>query len=79
MRPGDVVRLFTSLGAHLDEWSSLHFFPARLLFATGRLPAGPRLTGLAYRAGEALRTLAPRRLGDYSVIALTKPAAGVHS
>ena len=74
MSPAEVARLFTSHGTRLDEWTSLHFVPARLLLA-GRLFAGwPRLSGVGYRAGEVLRRLRPRQFGDYSVLALTKTA-----
>jgi SAM-dependent methyltransferase len=72
MAPQEVIRIFTSLGAELHEWTSLHFIPSRLLFASGRLTMAPRLTAFAYRAGETVRALAPRRWGDYSVIAMSR-------
>ena len=75
MSAREVVSVFTSLGARLEEWSSLHFIPVRLLFAGARLTDSPAATALAYRIGERLRRLAPRRLGDYSVIAFSKPEA----
>ncbi len=69
---GDVIEIFTSLGATLDEWSAIHFIPARLLFARRLASRFHRLTRAGYEAGEMICRIAPRLLGDYQVIALTK-------
>ncbi len=68
----EVIGVFTSLGATLDEWSAIHFIPSRLIFARRQLARFQRLTRAGYRVGESICRLAPRRLGDYQVIALTK-------
>jgi SAM-dependent methyltransferase len=69
----EAVGLFTGLGTVLDYWGGLHAIPVRLLLAQPRFARFPRLTRFGYRLGEAGRRLAPRLLGDYQVIALTKP------
>ncbi|HEY7545657.1 MAG TPA: class I SAM-dependent methyltransferase [Blastocatellia bacterium] len=68
----EVIDVFTSLGAVLDEWSAIHFIPSRLVFARRQFARFQRLTRAGYRAGELVCRLAPRLLGDYQVIALTK-------
>ena len=70
----EVVGIFEGLGAEVVEWSSVHFVPVRLLVAREGLANRPGLTRAAYAAGETALRLAPRRLGDYSVVALRKPS-----
>jgi SAM-dependent methyltransferase len=70
--PGKVVKLFSDLGMTLEEWDGLHCFPFRLVLARPALSRLPGVVRAGYRAGELVRRIAPRRLSDYSVIALTK-------
>jgi SAM-dependent methyltransferase len=73
LSPGEVVAIFEKLGMTVEEWSGVHFIPVRLLFAREQMASRAALTRSAYAAGEAVLRLAPRRLSDYSVIALRKP------
>jgi SAM-dependent methyltransferase len=68
-----VIKVFTSLGTRLEEWSGIHFVPARLLFSQAFSSGWPLTTRAAYHAGEAICALAPRLLSDYKVIVLAKP------
>ena len=72
LTPGEVVRALEARGAVLREWSGVHFVPTRLLLA-GRARVPRRLTRGGYKLGEAICRVAPRRLADYSVIAVSKP------
>ena len=68
-----VIELFEGLGVELVEWTGLHFVPVRMVLARPTFAGYPALVQTAYAAGEVVLGLAPRRLSDYSVIALRKP------
>jgi SAM-dependent methyltransferase len=72
LSPSEVIKLFTGLGASLQEWSGVHFIPARLLLARRSFSSFRGLSRAGYRIGEAIGKLAPRYFSDYSVIALVK-------
>lgn len=74
MDPRHVIKLFTSRGMTLVEWSAMHCIPVRLLLAGGQLPVSAAVTRAAYALGERCLRLAPRFLGDYHVIVFDKPA-----
>ncbi len=72
-RSAEIVRLYEAEGLRLAAWTGLHFVPVRLLFARPWAARRPRLTRVAYAAGEALLRLAPRRWCDYSVLVFERP------
>lgn len=72
-RSAEVIRIYEAEGLRLIGWSGLHFVPVRLLFARPWAARFPRLTRAAYRAGEAVLRLAPRRWCDYSVLVFERP------
>ena len=72
MTAREVIKLFEAKGLRLREWSGVHFIPGRLLLTRPEMAQRQGLTRAAYRVGETINRLAPRRLADYLVIALTK-------
>jgi SAM-dependent methyltransferase len=72
MRPEEVIATFERFGVELVEWTGIHFIPVRFLVARPQFAAMRSLVHAAYGLGEAALALAPRRFGDYSVIAFRK-------
>ncbi|MBX3191377.1 MAG: class I SAM-dependent methyltransferase [Labilithrix sp.] len=70
--PREVARLFESMGMRLDARDGMLFFPARMTLSEPAFGRFPRLTTMAYRAGERAVRLAPSLLSDYAIIVLTK-------
>jgi SAM-dependent methyltransferase len=73
MTPREAIDLFERLGMRLASWTGMMFLPARFALAERPLAEFPRITELAYRAGEALLSVRPTLLSDLAVIALDRP------
>lgn len=68
----EVVRLFEGHGFSGHAEDGMVFFPARLLLSEPMFARLPRVTRIAYEAGERALRLRPSLFADYAVIALTK-------
>ena len=68
----EIITVFENAGLTLKEWSGVHFIPTRLLLTRPEMAQRQGLTRWAYRVGETLNHIAPRRLADYIVISLEK-------
>jgi SAM-dependent methyltransferase len=68
----DVVHLFEGLGFSCDAEDGILFFPARMVLSEPVFARLPRVTQIAYEAGERAVRLRPSLFADYALIALAK-------